>query len=305
MELVTLMENRHKGFLAVIVSGIIFGCMPLLAKNIYANGGNSISLVFWRSFISLPLLYMIIKKKKDISIEITKEELKQIILVGSIGYAGTAMLLFSSYNYISSGVATTIHFMYPVFVILESIILFKDKVSPIKIISVIVCTIGILFLYSGDSNVNIIGIGIALLSGITYSFYVMYLDKSGLKSMHPIKLTFYLCLVASVVMFIFSILTSSFTFKVTPLGWLLTAILSIIISLGAVTLLNFGISNIGAQNTAILSTLEPITSVIIGVLIFGEEFGIKIFLGCVFVLISVILIAVFDKSNKNQKSKDF
>lgn len=202
----------------------------------------------------------------------------------SIGYAGTAM-----------GIATTIHFMYPIFVIIESIIFFKEKVSPIKCLSVVLCTVGILLLYSGDSSINFTGIGLAFLSSITYSFYVMYLDKSGLKSMHPIKLTFYLCLVASVVMFIFSILTGSFTIWLSSLGWILTSILSIAMTLGAVTLLNMGISIIGSQNAVILSTFEPITSMIIGILIFGVNFCIRIFIGCILVLIAVILITVFDK----------
>lgn len=288
------MVTRHKGFLAVIVSGIIFGFMPFFAKNIYANGGNAINLVFWRFFISVPVLYIIIKTNKNISIKINKEELKKVILVSSIGYAGTAILLFLSYNYISSGVATTIHFMYPVFVILESIVFFKEKGNRIRLLSVALCTLGILMFYSGDSNVSVIGMALAFLSSITYSFYVLYLDKSGLKSMHPIKLTFYLCLFASIIMFIFCILTSTFTIDISPLGWLLTFILSIVVSLGAVTLLSVGINIIGPQNAAILSTFEPITSMIIGVLAFGEEFGIKIIIGCVLILTSVVLIALFD-----------
>ncbi|SHH45684.1 DMT family transporter [Sporanaerobacter acetigenes] len=287
------MEDRRKGFLAVIFAGIIFGCMPLLAKNIYANGGNPPNLVFWRFFISVPILYLMLRSN-DISIKLSKEELKKLLLVGSIGSAGTAVLLFLSYNYISTGVATTIHFMYPVFVILESIIFFHEKVDPMKIFCTVLCTIGILLLYGGGSDMSPMGIGLAFFSGITYSFYVMYLDKSGLKSMNSIKLTFYICLISSAVMFVFSVLTGNFTVKMNTMAWLLTSILSIIVSLGAVNLMNVGIRIIGPQNTAILGTFEPITSVIIGILIFGEQFSIKLFMGCILILISVILIAVFE-----------
>ena len=207
--------------------------------------------------------------------------MKKLLLVGSIGSAGTAVLLFLSYNYISTGVATTIHFMYPVFVILESIIFFHEKVDPMKIFCVILCTVGILLLYGGGSDMSPMGIGLALSSGLTYSFYVMYLDKSGLKSMNSIKLTFYICLISSAVMFVFSVLTGNFTVKMNTMAWLLTSILSIIVSLGAVNLMNVGIRIIGPQNTAILGTFEPITSVIIGILIFGEQFSIKLFMGCI------------------------
>ena len=244
---------------------------------------------------------LILKSKKDESIKITKDELIKIILVSSIGYAGTAILLFLSYNYISTGVATTIHFMYPIFVILESMLFFKEKGNPIKILSVVLCTIGILMLYGGDADVSVMGMVLAFLSSITYSFYVLYIDKSGLKSMNPIKLTFYMCLIGAIIMFAFSIFTNTFTVKLNPLGWLYTTVLSIVISLGAVTLLSVGIGIIGPQNAAILSTFEPITSVIIGVLVFGEGFGIKILIGCVLILISVVLIAAFDNKSKSSK----
>lgn len=150
-------------------------------------------------------------------------------------------------------------------------------------------------LYSGDGDVSVLGMVLAFLSSITYSFYVLYIDKSGLKAMHPIKLTYYLCLVGSVVMLIFSLVTRTFTVNLAPMGWILTGVMSIIVSLGAVTLLSVGISVIGPQNAAILSTFEPITSMIIGVLAFGEEFGIKILFGGIFILISVVIITVFDK----------
>lgn len=71
------MVSRSKGFLAVIISGIIFGCMPLLAKNIYASGGNAINLVFWRFFISVPVLYIIIKKIRIYPLVLLKKNLRR------------------------------------------------------------------------------------------------------------------------------------------------------------------------------------------------------------------------------------
>lgn len=116
--------------------------------------------------------------------------------------------------------------------------------------------------------------------------------------MYPLKLTFYLCLIASVFMFIFSVVTGTLTIGITPLGWLLTSVLSIVVALGAVSLFQVGINIIGSQSTAILSTFEPITSVIIGVLAFDEEFNIRILMGCIFILLSAILLAVSDTGNK-------
>lgn len=298
------MQKKHTGFLAVIISGIIFGCMPLLAKIVYQNGGNAINLVFWRFFISIIPLYIIIKRNKNISLKLTKREIKQIILLGVVGYSGTAVLLFLSYNYITTGMATTLHFVYPILVILACALFYKEKINRIKVISVILCSLGILMLYDGNTSGSLLGIVLAFASGITYAFYVIYIDKSGLKFINSIKLTLYISIVGSIIMLGFSIVTGQFTINLNPMGWLFSIILSLVVSLGATTLLSVGIKFIGAQNSSILSTLEPITSVIIGVVVFGEELGLRGILACLFIMLSVVIIAAFDKENKNKENEE-
>jgi len=288
------MSIKSKGILAVILSGTIFGSMPLMAKVVFEAGGNAVSLTFYRFLLLLPFLYLLIKYKKNESLKITKEEFKKIALVSVFGYGATALLLYLSYNYIPSGMATTIHFIYPVFVILGCILFFKEKTSKIKIIAVILCIFGVYMFYNGDGSVNFTGMILSFASSITFAFYTVYIDKSGLKKMNTIKLTFYLCLIASIMMFIFSIATNTFTMDIKPIGWVVTLILSLSVGLG-VNLFQIGIKIIGPQSTAILSTFEPITSVIIGVIILNESFGIKTILGSGLILIAVILISLFDK----------
>ena len=288
----------------MIISGIVFGCMPLMAKIVFKNGGNPINLAFWRFFISIFPLYIIVKRNKNVSLKLTKREIKQIILLGSVGYSGTAVLIYLSYNYISSGMATTLHFVYPILVIIGCGLFYKEKISKTKVISVILCSLGIIMLYDGNASGNMLGALLAFGSGLTYAFYVIYIDKSGLKLINPIKLTLYMSIVGSIVMLGFSIATGQFTMNILPMGWLFTIILSIVISLGAVTLLSVGIKLVGAQNASILSTLEPITSVIIGVLVFGEELTLRGVLACLFIIASVVLISVFDNVNKTETKGD-
>ncbi|MBU5256599.1 DMT family transporter [Tissierella praeacuta] len=288
------MNTKLKGIFSVMISAIIFGSMPLMAKIVFNEGGNPTSLAFYRFLLIIPFLYILIKRNKEETLKITKEEFKKIILVGTIGYGATALLLYLSYNYIPSGMATTIHFVYPVFVILGCILFFKEKPNIIKIISVILCVLGVLMFYDGNGNINFMGIFLAFASSITFAFYTIYLDKSGLKEMNTVKLTFYLCSIAAVMMFIFSIITKTFTIHMKPLGWLMSLFLSLSVGLG-VNLFQIGIKIVGPQSTSILSTFEPITSVIIGVLILNESFGIRTFIGIGAILIAVILISIFDK----------
>ena len=289
------MKSRTIGYTAVMISGMIFGSMPLLAKFIFSQGGNSINLVFWRFFFALPVLFYLIHRNPGVDFKITKLQRKNLLYVGIFGYAATAMTLYISYNYISTGVATTLHFIYPILVILGSAVFYRDRLTFIKFFAGVLSTLGIFLLYNGELSGSLFGIFMALLSGVTYAFYVLYIDKSGLKALHSLKLTFYLSLIASVSMFFFALFTGQFTLHLTLSGWAVTVFLSIFVTLGAVNLLNVGIQRIGSQSSGILSTLEPITSIIIGVLVFNEILNLPIIIGCVFILSAVILIVRYDR----------
>lgn len=77
----------------------------------------------------MPILYIMLKTNKSVSIKITKEELKKLALVATIGYVGTGMLLFLSYNYVPTGMATTIHFIYPILVITGCVVFYKERIN--------------------------------------------------------------------------------------------------------------------------------------------------------------------------------
>lgn len=297
------MEKKTLGFGAVIISAIIFGSMPLLAKTIYTNGGNAVSLIFYRFFLALPVLYLLAKRNKEEDIRVSKSELKYLILVSVFGYSATALLLFMSYNFISSGMATTLHFTYPIFVVLGGIIFYKDKPSVLKILCVVFCTLGVILFGNSDGGGSFLGIALSFLSGITYSFYMLFIEKSGLKSMSSFKLTYYLCAISSVFVFIYSLITGEFTIDITLLGWTLTLIMSLGVSVGAVTLFQYGIKHIGSQNTAIFSTFEPITSVIIGILVFKELFDFKTFIGSIFIIAAVIITAISESKKHTETIK--
>lgn len=289
------MHDRKVGIIAVLISAIIFGCMGLMTSVIYKEGGNSMSVTLYRFVLALPLLYFLIKRNKDINIKVNKNELLKIILVSIFGYCGTALLLYTSFNYLATGTATTIHFVYPVLVILAEIIFFKERPTLIKISSVILCVLGILLFYNGDNKINILGLIIAFTSGITYTFYIIYLSKSSLKEMNTIKLTFYLCAVSSVFLFIICLVTDSLILDISLKGWLFCLLLSLSVSFGAVCLFQHGLKLIGSQSASILSTFEPITSILIGIFIFNDPINYKIVLGFIVIVTASILVAVYDR----------
>lgn len=295
------MTQQYKGSFLVMVSAVLFGCMPLAAKIVYQNGGNPITLTFLRNTLALPALYIIMRLNKG-DCAVNRGRLAKLIIL-SLGYAPTPLLLYSSYHYISSGTATTIHFIYPVFVVLGCIVFFKEPANRIKIVCVFLCTVGILLFYSPSEQGSLLGLTLAFASGITFAFYLIYLDKIGLTSMAPYALIFWLALVSAIEVGLYGLCARDLSFSMTASGWLLSLVFSLGVTVCAAVCLQTGVKMIGPQRAAILSTLEPITSILLGLLFFSEPFGIRTGFGVALILASVLVLTCCDKEAKSMQSE--
>ena len=198
-----------KGKLFLVLSAFFYGILPVFASVAYRGGINGVTLSFLRSFISVPVLYAMIRADKK-SLHLTRKQVYDVIKLSVIGGALPIVLLYLSYNFISTGLATTLHFVYPLVIVLLSAIIYREKMSRITLCAVLLVTIGIFMFTDLNVNASKTGIIFALLSGIFYSFYVIYIDRSGLDRMDYIVLTFYIMLIMSVAIFIFGVVISSF-----------------------------------------------------------------------------------------------
>lgn len=284
------MSRKNKGLVALIASAVCFGFVPMFMKAVCAEGGNTLSGAFYRFFLSLLPLYIYLKCKKT-PLAISGNEFLHVCIVTIFGYGGTSLLLFFSYNFIPSGLATTIHFAYPAIVIFASTVFLREKAVPGKIVCALVCIAGMSLFYDGEASASLPGIALAFASGCTYAFYTIYLSKSCLRDMPSIKLIFYMNSVATVLIFVTSVLAGEFTVGLSAYGWAAACVFAVSVSFIGVLGYQLGIKYTGPQNAAILSTFEPITSMLVGIILYNESFTIKTALGCVFILAATVIVA--------------
>ncbi|MDO4289472.1 MAG: DMT family transporter [Eubacterium sp.] len=283
--------NNIKGTFYVILSAVLFGFTPILGKITYLQGSNAIMLTFLRALFSVPILFAILKFQ-GIDLKITRIQARELLILSFIGSAITTVFLYQSYNYIPVGTATTLHFVYPLFVALGAVIIFKEHLSLAKIVALILATGGITFFANG-LNGGGLGILLALVSGLTYAFYILYLDKSSLLTLHPMKLSFYINLIISLCVLIYGLATQSLTLALTPSAWGLSLAVAVLCGFLGITLFQMGVKLVGSTTSAILSMFEPITSVFCGILLLGEPLEIKSILGCVLILLGVTVLTLF------------
>ena len=289
------------GYIFAILSAIIYGCMPIMAKYIYADGVNALTLVFLRNFLALPVLAILAFSNKKC--KHTKRSIFMSIVPALFGCALTPILLFSSYNYLDSGVSTVFHFTYPALVLLISVIFLRNKPKPITLIGVALCFAGILLFFDPTKTPSAIGTILALGSGVTFAIYITMLPSVQKPDFNGFTFCFYIALWSSIITFIICLISGKLALPSTLVGWGLCALFSLLVTVGAVFLFQQGTMIIGGVNTSILSTLEPITSVVIGIIFLSEPLKIGSIIGVVLVITSSILIAVADFKKKESKTK--
>lgn len=287
--------NKSKGIALGILAAFIYGFTPILGKLTYLEGSNTISLAFYRGFLSMPFFFLMLKRKK-IPFKTEKVHTKKLAILAFLA-SMTSLCLYGSYNYISVGMSTTIHYIYPVLVVAACIIVFKESISREKLISLILSTIGITLFFEGE--INIIGIFLSLLSGITFASYLLYMDKSGLNEVYPFVITFYTAAFTSIYIFIFGIISGSLVFKMSLLGWFYTFIVAISVSIFANTFIFLAVKYVGPTVTSIVGMFEPITSIIFGVLFLSEPLTVRNIIACILILLGVLIVTL-----SNQKTKD-
>ncbi len=294
---------KIKGYLMVIISAVIYGCMPLMSKYIYADGVNPATLVFLRNFLALPSL-AILGYMQNKTLKVKTKALPSISIIAALGCCVTPLLLFTSYNYIASGTSTVLHFVYPAVVVLGGIVFLKEKVRAGNIISVAVCIAGISMFYDPSASINLEGCIWALLSGVTFAIYVLMLPKFKYREIKGFLFSFYIAAVSSILMLIYCIVTNQLCLPSTAVGWGLCVLFALAITTGAVVLFQQGTFIIGGERASILGTLEPITSVIVGIIVFSEPVGVRTVIGSLLVISASILIAIFDIKKRSATAGD-
>ena len=276
-----------KGYIYTALSAIIFGLMPLLTKIIIARGATSLTIAFFRVFYVTIVLFFVLKIKK-IDLYLEKRDLLSVMLTSIFGSGLTIIILNESYNYVDTGIATSLHFLYPLFVAMLCCFFYGEKIKKKQIISLSFALVGIICFMS-KGNGSLFGYFLAIASGLTYAFYLVKMDKTGLVKMNALKLSFYLALFTTIEIFTINLFMQDVVFKMDAIAYVLLLVLALSSSFLATVLLQKGVLLLGSTRASFICLLEPVTSIIVGILWLNEALTFNKGLGGLAIIISLII----------------
>lgn len=283
--------SEGTGALFVILSAVLFGTMPLLTKTAYAYGGNTYTVAFGRFVFGTAAMGLIVALSPKLSFRITGRDFCQLLAV-SFFSAITPLLLYGSYRHIDSGLATTIHFTYPVSVMVLGALFFRTKLRLRQLLCLLICGAGVVCFYHGGQGGAVTGMVIALLSGVTFALYILLLGKSGLGRLAMPTLSFWTSLLCAAEIGLFSAATGKLHLALPWQAWAAVAVLGVFVAALAQILFQTGVFLCGEVKASLLSTFEPLTGVIIGILVFREALTVRIAIGIVLILLAAVLLVL-------------
>lgn len=292
-----LSKNAIIGYPAGIITGITYGLNPLFGMPLMNNGASVESILFFRYLFAVMILGIFLLLSRQ-TFSVTRKQLVVLAILGTL-YTASSVFLFEAYNYIASGLATTLIFLYPVLVAI--IMVFLRVIPSWQVwLAIVVTFIGVIIMTQSDSTqeINPIGVLLSLCSALVYALFIVIINRSKtISGISNSLLTFYALFVGAII-FLIMISTSGtelMTGISTKSDWLNIVGLAILPTIVSTATLAIATRNIGATKASVLGVFEPITAILVGTVIFGEALTANIVTGILLSVFAVTFMIIATK----------
>ena len=297
----TPLPTRGKGIFYAIVSSATFGLIPLFSLGPLRNGMGGSSILFYRCAIAA-VLFGGMALLRGIRLRPNRRQLFELFVLGGLCYCGSAGFLLLSYLYIPTGVATTINFLFPVVVALLMRFVFGEPMPLRTLLAIGLSLVGVgLLSWTGGALLDWRGVASAMMTVLCYGFYIVGLNKMTVRKLPGSVVTFYVLLFSAVSFAVLALCSGG----INPIGSWSDAfdltMLAVVATIVSNLTLVLAVQAIGSTLTAVLGSMEPLTAVGVGLLVFHEHLVWNQFFGIVLVVLSVGLV-VFKGTHRKERA---
>lgn len=288
------MNRQLRGVVNGIISGVSFGMIPLFSIPVIAAGMDNVSILVYRFlFGSAAMLAILLLRKTNMRVSLS--ELLRIVLL-AIFYITTALATLECYKYLSSGIATALVYTDPIWCALIGLAFLGDKFSIKLTSSILLASLGVMMMtgvFSGDGTFSMIGLLLGLASGLAYGIYLILVPRLKVKHIASLKLTFYVFFTGMWLLIAYSLMTNGGVEEVPDSScWLDLALLGLIPTAISNICVTVSLKLIDSTIVAILGAFEPLTAMVVGVVILGEPLGFIGVVGGMLILVAVAILTI-------------
>lgn len=277
--------RRLIGILLIAISAASFGTLAIFGRFAYEDGMDIFTVLFLRFGISAAVMtvFLLLRKENFPRGQI----LAQLVGMGALGYVGQSFSYLTAIKYASAGLVALLLYLYPIFVAILSTIFLHEKLTRVKVIALVIAFIGTL-LTVGPAGGQITGILLALAAALIYSIYII-VGTNVMKHVSAVQSSTVIFASAAIVYGLLT-LANGAHLPASDAGW--QTILGIVVVSTIIPVVTFlaGLERIGPTNAAMLSTLEPVVTVLLAAWLFGESLLPIVLLGGGLILAAVVVL---------------
>jgi drug/metabolite transporter (DMT)-like permease len=282
------------GILLIAISAASFGTLAIFGRYAYADGMDTFTVLFIRFGVSAVFMTIVLLLRKEHLPN--KRILLQLVGMGALGYVGQSFLYLSAIKYASAGLVALLLYLYPMFVFILSVLVLREKATLIQVIALILALIGSALTVDPNGG-QLIGALMAIVAALIYSVYIIV----GANVMKRASAAQSSAIIFASAGMVYGMLTfaNGAHLPASNSGWL--AMLGMIVFSTIIPVVTFlaGLERIGPTNAAMLSTLEPVVTVLLAAWLFGERLMPIVLIGGGLILLAVILLTRAELKKEN------
>ena len=288
------------GSLLVILSAIGFSAKAIFVKLAYVYSVDAVTLLALRMIFSLPffIITAIWTSRDQSLVNLTKYDVKMLIILGFLGYYLASFLDFLGLAYVSAGLERLILFLYPTLVVVLSLIIYRKPLKKREILALIVSYFGIALVFQHDLEImqqpNLwLGAGLILGSALSYALFLIGSGKSIAKIGSMRFMSYAMIVACFAVLFQYILIRPlDIIFSLQTPVYQLSFAMAILSTVLPAFLLAAGIRQIGANRASLISSIGPITTIFLAYVFLNEPISSIQIVGSFFVLVGVLLVSL-------------
>lgn len=271
----TMSHARDKlaGVLLIALSASAFGAMAIFARFAYAAGADVYGLLAVR-FLLAAIAMGFVMRVRGISLPPWRRVLA-LAAMGGIGYVSQSYCFFTALNYAQASLVALLLYLYPLFVTILAAVFLKEHLTTSTVIALVLCSVGAGLTVGGGEGSSL-GIALGVAAAVIYSIYIV-VGARVTAGINAIATTTVICTAAALVYVTLGLLRAGAgvppQFPVSAGGWLALVAIALVSTVLAILTFFAGLQRLGASKASMLSTLEPVVTVVLAALLLGEHIG--------------------------------
>lgn len=283
------MPNYTTGALLALFSATGFATLPILIKFAYDAGLSTNSILTIRFALSALLLFCTLKFR-GISPFVPARQAGILFLLGSLGFASTSLTFTESLRYLSASLTSVVFHIYPTLVAILSFLVGDERPKKKTFCALILCFCGLLLVVGlSIASINITGISLAITSALLYAIYAVA-GNHVRSTANSLIVTLYICIGGTFIFGLSGVIQNDLSFQLPLASWLVMLAMALFATLIGILGFFSAMSHIGATKTCIISTTEPLITVLLAFCLLGEHMDFCQLMGGLLIASSIIIL---------------